>query len=376
MKLKRILTLTAAAALTTALLTGCPWEQDDAASSEPSSSSSRPSHDSDSGGDDSSAPPEQEETGPGYVEVKDEAGKVTKYEVSNENGLRTWAQAVEKNPALDCTLTADFTVQGDWTPVGKNSENKQYQGTFDGGGHTIYDLKVMDEENAPISCFGLFSYIGENGKVKNLNLVNVTVNVPGGGDVGGVAGINNGTITGCTVSGSVTGLDSVGGIAGWNLKGTITGCVASCIVLATSDDLYSTCNAGGVAGKNGSNAVAGSITGCCFTDGSVTGKDENITRAGGIVGYNANGLITDCYWQAGTDGSPSAGVGEGDNEDNCHKVTGDWKDAIEAMNDAIAAWNTANPENHCNVTYTLGAGGKPAWGSGTTLQAVLKMFGL
>ena len=69
MKLKRILTLTAAAALTTALLTGCPWEQDDAASSEPSSSSSsssHPSHDSDSGDDDSSAPPEQEETGPGY----------------------------------------------------------------------------------------------------------------------------------------------------------------------------------------------------------------------------------------------------------------------------------------------------------------------
>lgn len=114
MKLKRILTLTAAAALTTALLTGCPWEQDDAASSEPSSSSSspsRPSHDSDSGDDDSSAPPEQEETGPGYVEVKDETGKVTKYEVSNENGLRTWAQAVKENPALDCTLTAAWLVQ-------------------------------------------------------------------------------------------------------------------------------------------------------------------------------------------------------------------------------------------------------------------------
>ena len=64
MKLKRILTLTAAAALTTALLTGCPWEQDDAASSEPSSSSSsssRPSHDSDSGDDDTETPDEPEE---------------------------------------------------------------------------------------------------------------------------------------------------------------------------------------------------------------------------------------------------------------------------------------------------------------------------
>ena len=272
MKLKRILTLTAAAALTTALLTGCPWEQDDAASSEPSSSSSspsRPSHDSDSGDDDSSAPPEQEETGPGYVEVKDETGKVTKYEVSNENGLRTWAQAVKENPALDCTLTADFTVQGDWTPVGGGNIEKQYQGTFDGGGHTISNLKVAD---ASTNSFGLFSYIGENGKVKNLNLVNVTVNISGG-QVGGVAGTNKGTITGCTVSGSVTG--------------------ESCV--------------GGVAGKNSAR-----ITGCCFTGGSVTGENKNDTRAGGIVGYNDDGSIMDCYWQAGT-GGPEKGIGQDDN---------------------------------------------------------------
>lgn len=251
MKLKRILTLTAAAALTTALLTGCPWEQDDAASSEPSSSSSspsRPSHDSDSGDDDSSAPPEQEETGPGYVEVKDETGKVTKYEVSNENGLRTWAQAVKENPAFDCTLTADFTVQGDWTPVGGGNIEKQYQGTFDGGGHTISNLKVAD---ASTNSFGLFSYIGENGKVKNLNLVNVTVNISGG-QAGGVAGTNKGTITGCTVSGSVTG--------------------ESCV--------------GGVAGKNSAR-----ITGCCFTGGSVTGENKNDTRAGGIVGIGRRAAV-------------------------------------------------------------------------------------
>ena len=94
------------------------------------------------------------------------------------------------------------------------------------------------------------------------------------------------------------------------------------------------------------------------------------------MGNNANGLIMDCYWQAGTDGSPSAGVGEGNGEVDCHQVTDSWNEAIKAMNDAIVAWNTANPENPCNITYTLGAGGKPAWGSGTTLQAVLKMFGL
>ena len=61
MKLKRILTLTAAAALTTALLTGCPWEQDDAASSEPSSSSSSPSRPEPDEPDEPSKPDEPDE---------------------------------------------------------------------------------------------------------------------------------------------------------------------------------------------------------------------------------------------------------------------------------------------------------------------------
>ena len=159
--------------------------------------------------------------------------------------------------------------------------------------------------DASTNSFGLFSYIGENGKVKNLNLVNVTVNISGG-QAGGVAGTNKGTITGCTVSGSVTGESCVGGVAGWNLQGTITGCVASCSVLA-SDDQYKSCNAGGVAGKNSAR-----ITGCCFTGGSVTGENKNDTRAGGIVGYNDDGSIMDCYWQAGT-GGPKKGIGQDDN---------------------------------------------------------------
>ena len=103
MKLKRILTLTAAAALTTALLTGCPWEQDDAASSEPSSSSSspsRPSHDSDSGDDDSSAPPEQEETGPGYVEVSEGGGRIDQQFWPVQLYRREWQG--EKSEPCEC----------------------------------------------------------------------------------------------------------------------------------------------------------------------------------------------------------------------------------------------------------------------------------
>ena len=44
----------------------------------------------------------------------------------------------------------------------------------------------------------------------------------------------------------------------------------------------------------------------------MTGKNKNDTSVGGIVGYNADGPITDCYWQAGT-GGPEKGIGQDDN---------------------------------------------------------------
>ena len=377
MKLKRILTLTAAAALTTALLTGCPWEQDDAASSEPSSSSSspsRPSHDSDSGDDDTETPEEPDEGGEDESEQPQEGydEATNTYTVTSEEGLRDFAAMVNgEDTDVNCTLAGNITLTDEWTPIGDKDKNTYgYTGTFDGGGYTITGLKVSSGK-----YIGLFALVNSGGVVKNLHLAGVTLS--GSWYAGGVAGWSEGTILGCTVSaGRVTASGasaSAGGIVGSN-DGDVIGCMVSGEMKGSrgSDTSPPYGNAGGIVGYN-----MGAITGCCFVGGSVTADDH----AGGVVGleriFDSNSsIITDCYWQAGTDGSPSAGVGEGDNEDNCHKVTGDWKDAIEAMNDAIAKWNTAHPENHCNVTYTLGAGGKPAWGSGTTLQAVLKMFGL
>lgn len=122
MKLKRILTLTAAAALTTALLTGCPWEQDDAASSEPSSSSSRPSrpsHDSDSGDDDTETPDE-----PNEPEEPDEPdnpivdGKLT---ITGGSGDLTEAafEGVDKTEIIELDLSdSGYTSIGNYVFAG------------------------------------------------------------------------------------------------------------------------------------------------------------------------------------------------------------------------------------------------------------------
>src|SRR5699024_2149661 len=63
--------------------------------------------------------------------------KLTSRTVSTPEELMDWAEEVRKgNRSLDCTLAADITLTGNWTPVGTTLAN-QYTGTFDGKGHTI-----------------------------------------------------------------------------------------------------------------------------------------------------------------------------------------------------------------------------------------------
>lgn len=54
----------------------------------------------------------------------------------------------------------------------------------------------------------------------------MTGSVSGAYDVGGMVGINSGTLTCCYATGSVTGNDDVGGLVGWDYedKGSFSGC--------------------------------------------------------------------------------------------------------------------------------------------------------
>ena len=227
MKLKKWTALALSAALATCMLTGCPWEKGDDASSDSPSSSSRPHHDSSdedntgtTGGEDTETPenPDQpEETKPtlekdGY-EIDDEGN----YTVNSEAGLLAWAESEDVLNA-DCALAADitFTSGTNWTPIGNDKETP-YNGEFDGRGHTISGLNVTAGEYGT----GMFGVLSSDAEVKNLHLENLIGN--GSFRVGGIAGANNGTITGCMVTGTVSGANYVGGVVGSN-SGTVEDC--------------------------------------------------------------------------------------------------------------------------------------------------------
>ena len=101
----------------------------------------------------------------------------------------------------------------EWTPIGKSLE-KSFQGTFEGGWHTVSNLKVTGaNENV-----GLFGYAAD-AEIRNLTVTEADIS--GSRNVGGIAG-NAGVGTSfinCTCSGEVTANDvkRIGGIAGvWN----------------------------------------------------------------------------------------------------------------------------------------------------------------
>ena len=131
--------------------------------------------------------------------------------------------------------------------IGWNDDHK-FGGTFDGQGHIIRNLKIEGKDNNR----GLFGKM-DNGRVKNLKLVNVDIRAGDGDDchIGAICGkmYNHSTIEHCAVvGGSVrqyeSGNDEFGAICGYmtNNHNTIEYCYSDITVEADAQ-------VGGIVGK-------------------------------------------------------------------------------------------------------------------------------
>lgn len=228
------------------------------------------------------------------------------YTVYTADGLMAWNEAAQSDPSLNCILTADINMTGKtWTPVGMSIN---YSGTFDGQGHTITGLNI----SSPSEAVALFGDIGGAGKVMNLQLKDVTYK--GSTAMGGIAHGNTGTITACSVTGTLTNTTNngdVGGIAAINY-GTITVCWFNGTITGGS-------NVGGIAVFNlNAGSYDGKITACYWSgdgisdgvwggyDTSGTTKVDNstVTWQTAVGGMNAALTGNDYQWKLGTDGLP------------------------------------------------------------------------
>lgn len=206
------------------------------------------------------------------------------YTVTSADGLMNVAELVNGGKTdINITLDKNIDLTGkDWTPIGTNYE-KRYKGTFDGRGHTIKGLTVTTNDQ----FVGLFGYLDKAGTVKNVVMegIQITSNhVLMSGNTGGVVGYSWGTIENCSVSGSVSGTNCVGGVVGSQKAGSIIGCSSSAIVKGTR-------YVGGVAGEKWGTMTA------CYATGNVTleiNSPQDLS-GGGVVGLNGGSTVLACY---------------------------------------------------------------------------------
>jgi filamentous hemagglutinin family protein len=123
-----------------------------------------------------------------------------------------------------------------------------FEGRLDGDGFAILDLFQDGETGESANSVGLFSSIGVNGIVENLDILDA--NLLGGG--GGILVNNNaGTISGVAVSGVISGDGfRVGGLVGTN-TGLIQDSISEGSVIATVvDSAFGGHHIGGFVGRN------------------------------------------------------------------------------------------------------------------------------
>ncbi|MHC4643773.1 MAG: GLUG motif-containing protein, partial [Planctomycetota bacterium] len=192
--------------------------------------------------------------------------------------------------------------------IGINTYNP-FTGVFDGNGHTISNLTYDSNDRAYIGLFGCV--YGKNALIKNLGLIDPNLDagiedmvgslvgcnyygiinncyVEGGSvfgswAVGGLVGINHGSIWNCYSTGNVNGVYDVGGLVGRS-DGSISNCYST-------GDVSGSERVGGLAGWGSRSSVSN-----CYSTSDVNGD----LQVGGLIGHCYNGSVSNCFWDTDT----------------------------------------------------------------------------
>ncbi len=182
---------------------------------------------------------------------------------------------------IDAAPTKNWNGNAGFTPIA-NANPTIFTGTFDGLGHSITGLTINRPGTKDVALFGYIS----GADIRNIGMREV--NITGQSFVGGLVGYNyRGTIRNAYATGNVNGTgDFVGGLVGYN-SGAISNAFATVSINGHNF----------VGGLVGSNSIWGTINNT-YASGNVTGNGE----VGGLVGDNW-GTITNAYATGNVNGT-------------------------------------------------------------------------
>ena len=171
-------------------------------------------------------------------------------------------------------------------------------GTLEGNKHRITGFHLT----AGGSNQGFFRFLTEDAHIRDLTVEGTLAPTGSQANIGGIAGVNQGSLEGCRFKGSIAGGDVIGGLVGSNrVTGTITGCQAIC-------DISGNHFTGGIAGENygvikncisrssvNTTARETQVNVTSISMDTITGTESagTVTDIGGIAGTNT-GVIRDC----------------------------------------------------------------------------------
>ncbi len=205
---------------------------------------------------------------------------------TNDNG-RTWTE----NGGVVTGDSGDAYYNGGsgWDPIGPftaPTDTTHFNAVFNGNGKTISNLFVRRGRNYS----GLFAALGSGAKVTSVGLPNGRVR-GAYGTVGMLAGWSAGRIAASWSTGSVQGINGVGGLVGSAQAGsTIVASYSTASAECTGTGQYR--DAGGLAANN-----AGTIA-ASYAAGAVTGA----CPIGNKHGLAGGGTVTASYWDAAASG--------------------------------------------------------------------------
>jgi len=258
-----------------------------------------------------------------------------------------WDKYYIQTADIDASTTSGWNGGAGFSPIGNNS--RKFSGSYNGQNHTISGLTISRSYS---DYQGLFGHIFYRSTIQNLGVINA--NIIGSSNVGSLAGYLGGSVvTNCNSSGTVNGINQVGGLIGTSSWGgatttNVSNSYSNCTVTGAGDyigglvghvrsssPMQNCFSTGNVSGTNYVGGLAGRILSeieNCYSTGDASGTDY----VGGLVGYSystvnkcfctgpvsgtsyVSGLIGDDYgttthsfWDTGTSGISTTGSGTG-----------------------------------------------------------------
>ena len=230
------------------------------------------------------------------------------------------------------SLMTRSAVVSNWTPVG--TSEKPFTGVFDGNGHTIKNLALVETEAKEGKAYiGFFGY-AKNATIKNLTFENVYINIPcldiehSQGHIGAVAGSLEGTSTieNVTVKGDIqvyatqeaNGASRVAVVAGGNSYGDVT--MKNVHVIANEGSFLKA--------NNNTGALAGQLQGKSVFEDCSSNINVTVNKffAGGLIGIApTNATFTNCH-TTGDVAVVAGRAGRGNDHYRVGGIAGGWAD--------------------------------------------------